>query len=148
MRFFIVLFCVLSPISLNAKSDIGIYNSYTLFKEAVKMGKYDLLTSYLTAENIKYLNTNGGVNKFNDVFPLLSSFPFIIKNEINNYQLVEGDKGCITVNGLDESSEPTAINVEYKKESSSWKLDYIHVEYLSSKDEFSKKASCPQRYAP
>lgn len=146
MRLLIILLFFLSPMLLNAKGNVELYNSYALFKEAVKMGDYKLLTDYLTVENAKYLKSHGGVGKFNEVYPFLLSFPFAIEKEINSYQLIDGYKGCLTINGLDESAEPTAINIEYKKESSLWKLDYIHVEYLSSKDELSQKAICPQRY--
>ncbi|WP_261858925.1 hypothetical protein [Photobacterium sanguinicancri] len=146
MRLLIILLFFLSSMLLNAKGNVELYDSYALFKEAVKMGDYELLTDYLTVENTKFLKNNGGVGNFNEVYPFLLSLPFSIEKEINSYQLIKGYKGCLTINGLDESAEPTAINIEYKKESSLWKLDYIHVEYLSSNDEFSKKATCPQRY--
>lgn len=73
-------------------------------------------------------------------------FKSYMKAPYNYFEIIKIDKGCLTINGYDESNEPVAFNLEYVLLNNRWLINNIHILFLDDKSKFSKVAKCPRDY--
>jgi len=60
------------------------------------------------------------------------------------YQKIDSNSGCLTINGIDKEKSPVSLFVEYKKINSNWLVNYMYLNFIESKKEFINKAICPR----
>jgi len=62
----------------------------------------------------------------------------------SHYQKLEGQKGCLSVNGIEINEDPVTIYVEYKKEQDLWLVDYMFLHLVENYEDYAKEALCPR----
>ena len=62
----------------------------------------------------------------------------------SHYEKINGQVGCLTINGNDEENFPLALSLEYELISDRWLINKIHVVFIEN--EFVDKATCPNEY--
>ena len=62
---------------------------------------------------------------------------------ISHYEVINDQNGCLTINGYDKEKEPMIFSLKYKKNNGYWLIDKIHVVFIESRNDFSKKPQCP-----
>lgn len=65
---------------------------------------------------------------------------------VNHHEQVKSQNGCLTINGYDEEKAPLIFSLKYILNNGHWLIDKIHVVFIESKKDFSKKAKCPESY--
>jgi hypothetical protein len=65
-----------------------------------------------------------------------------IHNETSHYEKIELNRGCLTMNGHDEDSNPTSLFLEYRQNDGAWLISSTYI-YVQEKQDFSEKALCP-----
>jgi len=112
-----------------------VYRSYTdsVSVNNVKKNAPDYLTQrMLRAMNLENPLVTGEFVIFNRYFD----------REINHFENIKGDVGCLSVNGFNKDEEPITLNIEYHY-TDGWRIDYVHVDLKESPSDFQRKISCP-----
>jgi hypothetical protein len=66
-----------------------------------------------------------------------------IRNEQSHYEKIEHGRGCLTVNGYDQSeSDPVSLFFEYQPGAEGWRISEVYL-YSQEKQDFEHKALCP-----
>ena len=120
-----------------------LYNQYTKYISFLKSEKYTNAVNMLSMRNIRDLNENSSNRDFTKYFPVISSLDSTLAKQTGYFEKSSNEIGCLTIIGFDSSNEPTSINLEYLMEDRYWKLDYVQVVYLDSKDNLPTEATCP-----
>jgi hypothetical protein len=58
--------------------------------------------------------------------------------------MLHNNKGCLSINGMDENNEPLSLHVEYKRENDEWLINYMFLHFLENTESYSKEAICPR----
>lgn len=142
--FIIVSYIVLlSCTTFESEQRASPYQNYQSYLNALKASNYDAATNMLSLNNrTKFINNRDG-ESFNDFFPFFSSIGTVITNEKNHYQVVDGQKACLTINGFNDVYEPTSLYFELLNEDNKWKFSYVQMNYHASINEFSSAVKCP-----
>jgi hypothetical protein len=113
----------------------GIYGNYIKSAKETEV-VFNMLTSELRVK----INNLGS-----DQFPIITSFPTVISNSKNHYQVIDKAKGCLTINGFDKSNSPVSLYIEYTNENNKWLLSFVEIYYLESPHDFVHTGVCPTR---
>jgi len=65
---------------------------------------------------------------------------------VNHHEQVNSKNGCLIINGYDEEKAPLIFSLKYILNNGHWLIDEIHVVFIESENDFSKKAKCPESY--
>ncbi len=65
------------------------------------------------------------------------------KHVDSHYQKINGEIGCLIINGFESNSDPVSIYIEYKHEFGQWRVNYMYVNFLENRDGFVKSPICP-----
>ncbi|MFE8070099.1 hypothetical protein QQM79_03485 [Marinobacteraceae bacterium S3BR75-40.1] len=125
---------------------VYLYDVYNEYSQRLDVKDYD----YIMDEALSSSMNNRGLDdpdQFRDYYPVLSELPGLLKEKTTHYELSDGYRGCLTLNGFDRLERPAVIKMEFKREQSSWKLDYVSVDYVDSPVKFVETAVCPKRRA-
>lgn len=124
--------------AVNPVVDHDLYKTYSELSASVasdnivkERGRYftDLYLSEVNDEDEKSL--------------FLLKIPRYIINVDSHYQKSNSERGCLTVNGFENSGDPVSIYVEYRHESDEWRVNYMYVNFLESSGGFVKAPLCP-----
>ncbi|GAA6170658.1 hypothetical protein NBRC116592_03280 [Colwellia sp. KU-HH00111] len=73
-------------------------------------------------------------------------FKGYMAKKINNFEMILGTSGCLTINGFDSENMPISFNLKYIKSEQRWLIDEINVFFASDEADFSQTAKCPSEY--
>lgn len=119
--------------------------SYHIFNSSLAASNVSQSVSLLSKRNRGELKQNYSYENFKSTFPVLATAHKILSVQSHEYQIIEDEVACITINGLDSGGEPTSINVELLDEDQVWVVDYLQVLYLEKETEYPQAAICPNR---
>ena len=71
------------------------------------------------------------------------TFGTYLYKERSHYERVDGQHGCLTINGEQEDGKPAAMFLEYQRSSGSWLISNVYV-YLQDKPKSFDRALCPE----
>lgn len=99
--------------------------------------------SALTPQKQKSLLNHGRKTKayLTQIATQFISFPLWIRQEFNHYETIQGNQGCLVVNGYDTQLKPMTITVDYVY-STKWLIEDFTVNYLQPGDIFSNTSIC------
>ncbi|MFK5950262.1 MAG: hypothetical protein QM500_15990 [Methylococcales bacterium] len=141
MKHLIIIVFIVSVFScVSVKKDVSLFDEYKLYVFSINENEAVFLKNMLSSEVRNKIKLTG-----EDAFPILSSFHGVLKEVTGQYQLINNNKGCLTVNGYDENKSPVSLYIEYINENSKWLLSYVEVFYLDSPKEFKNRGVCPAR---
>ncbi len=63
-----------------------------------------------------------------------------------HYEKLNGQEGCLTINGYDEENIPLIISLKYISRNNHWLIDEIHIAFIENKANFADSAQCPDEY--
>jgi len=125
--------------------NVALYPIYKSYISSLDGKKYEQSFGILSNRNQNDLLKSSSIKQFSNHYPVLSSLNTVLLKEIEHFENINSKNGCLTVNGLDSSKEPTSINLEFIKENNKWKLDYTQIMYHGSNKDFPIIATCPAR---
>jgi len=67
-------------------------------------------------------------------------------NTRSHYERINGQEGCLTINGYDEENSPLIFSLKYISNNSHWLIDKIHVVFVENEKGFANSAKCPSEY--
>lgn len=76
--------------------------------------------------------------------PFYKDLAMTIRTEYNHFEVVQGDEGCLTINGLDQDEQPKTLSLYYIRQGGHWVIDNIHVHGHDSIKEYYTSVSCPK----
>ena len=120
-----------------------LYERFKEYARLVAAKEYDaIVESSISADNRTEFRK--GTGSFGEQFPVLAALPETLSKRMGQHErIINGKKGCLTINGLDESGGPTSLHIEYVREEGIWRLNYAEIAYLESEKEFSRTGKCP-----
>ena len=124
----------------NSKEGVDFYDNYVVYAQSVKDNNVFFVKEMLSAELREKVDTYKP-----DDFPILTEFPNVLVDIESHYQIIKNNKGCLTLNGYDDSSSPVSLFLEYSNENSRWLLAYVEIFYPDSSREFKNIGICPTR---
>jgi hypothetical protein len=66
-----------------------------------------------------------------------------IRTEHSHFEKIEGETGCLTINGLDKLDRPGSLSLYYIKENGNWVFNYFGIAVHKSIKEYYTKPTCP-----
>lgn len=117
-----------------------LYGHYSEYKKSVDESK--LIESY-TQYFDPVLTSGLDVNK-----PSIKSqleFSKYMVMEESHYEVMQKDKGCLTVNGVDENNAAVAFYIQYNRSNERWLISDIGVSFLDTRKKYEQKALCPEQ---
>lgn len=63
--------------------------------------------------------------------------------EAGHFEVVQGNRGCLTVNGTGSDNNPIALYIEYKRADGKWLISDVDVSFLENAKDYEAKALCP-----
>ncbi len=75
--------------------------------------------------------------------PLWKSLASDIATEYSHYEAINGETGCLTLNGLDTQDSPSSLSLYYIKENGNWVFNYFESSAHDSINDFYTKPTCP-----
>lgn len=141
---FILIISILlqSCTTFNKKDVASPYENYKLYLEALKRQDYNSALSMLSS---KIIDQDAKHEEFNDSYPFFSSVGTVVSKEVSHFQEVFRSRSCLTVNGFNDTNEPTSLNFELLNEKNTWKFSYVQMMYHDSSEEFPSSAQCPPK---
>jgi hypothetical protein len=70
---------------------------------------------------------------------------YIVKID-SHHERLDGQKGCLTINGYDKDGAPLSLNIEYARIEQHWLIRVVDILY-DDLHGFSSKARCPSDYS-
>lgn len=119
--------------------------AYQRYVALLDQANYPAALSALSARNIADFDAHGGNSDFRSFFPVISSINQQLVQTLHSFERLVGDKGCLTVTGLDVTHSPTSMNLAFLQQKGIWKLDFVQIVYHASQDEQPLTATCPER---
>jgi len=141
MKFFVslMLISVLYGCSTLETEQTDLYENYSQQAKAVKNNTIlARRESFFTSEYLKEVDPD------NEKSLLLLKLSQYIDQEISHYQMLDNQKGCLSINGVELNKDPVSLHVEYKKEQGLWLVDYMFLHLIESREDYVKKALCPR----
>lgn len=140
-----VLMCVLaSCVQENPQKNGQLYKEYHEFKLLVnsnndQAAREKISRNYLEliTEIDKKMPPELGFNT-----PLWKNLATDISSEYSHYEKIEGDKGCLTINGLNRQDRPISLSLYYIKESDNWVFNYFESSSHDSIREYYTEPTC------
>lgn len=138
---FIHIFFIFSLFGCTSKpiSDVDLYEAYTQLSKLVDSG--NILVNRNKYFSSTYLSEVDIKDKKSLFLLKLSRY---IETTDSHYQKLNGNLGCLTINGFDNEKSPVSLFVEYKKENTSWYVNYMYLNFIENKSEFINDAVCPK----
>jgi hypothetical protein len=66
--------------------------------------------------------------------------------EDSHYEMINGQNGCLAINGYDQKNAPLIFSLKYISSNSRWLIDKIHVVFIDDVNDFADSAKCPSEY--
>lgn len=122
-----------------------LYERFKKYSDLVIEEEYEaIVENSISGKNRSDFRDNS--ESFREQFPVLAALPGTLSKSMSHHERIIGNnKGCLTINGLDEGGEPTSLHIEYVKEEDRWRLSYAEIAYLESEKEFGSTGKCPVR---
>ena len=138
---FLLLMFVIPCSAVGGGEDL--HDSFKQYSNLVVDEEYEeIVENSISSENRSEFRQNPG--SFKEQFPVLAALPETLSKRISHHESINSEnKGCLTINGLDEGGEPTSLHIEYIKEQGRWRLNYAEIAYLESEKEFGSTGKCP-----
>lgn len=70
------------------------------------------------------------------------TFGSYVQKEQSHYEKVDSTHGCLTLNGYEESGEPTTLFLAYQANNGGWLIDNVYV-FFQEQPNFFREALCP-----
>lgn len=141
MRLLAILLVTVSLYScVMPSSTVDLYGLYKKYVDTVEIDKTPFVEELLVGSLREEINVGD-----KDAFPVLSGFPGVLSQTSSYYQTVKQNKGCLTVNGYDESLSPISLHIEYTYENNKWLLAFVEIFYLETEKDFESIGICPTR---
>ena len=123
------------------KEGVSLIEEYESYIKSIENNNVLFVKNMLASGLRKKIVTLG-----EEQFPIIRSFPNVV-SDINSYhQLIDSNKGCLTVNGYDKKHSPVSLYIEYVNESGKWLLSFVEVYYLDTPKEFESVGICPTKF--
>lgn len=118
--------------------DANLYEVYRSYTDSVSVNNVkDKAPDYLTSRMLSAMNLENHL-----VTGEFVVFDRYFEREVNHFESIKGDVGCLSVNGFNKNEEPITLNIEYHH-TDGWRIDYVHVDLKESPSDFQRKISCP-----
>ncbi len=116
-----------------------LYDTYQdLKKEIINEDIESNREKYFTFEYLKEVSVDDNNSTF--VLKLVD----YMNKEINHFQSLHKNTGCLTINGTDESKQPLVLYIEYRKINGQWKVNYMFLNFIENNMGFEKTGVCPR----
>jgi len=125
------------------ENNISPYQQYKKFLTSLKVKDYEDALHMLSPDNQARFHKDKADESFNDFFPFFSSVGSVVVKEVRYYENNKAEKSCLTISGYNKEGDPTSLNFELLNIDGYWKLNYVHMAYHETKNEFPNKATCP-----
>ncbi|WDE05202.1 hypothetical protein SG34_028570 [Thalassomonas viridans] len=73
-------------------------------------------------------------------------FKQYMATQVNSFEVITDNSGCLTVNGYDSENMPLSFNLKYIHNQEKWLIDDINISFVNSEADFSTSAQCPGEY--
>ncbi len=128
MKHIFILTLALVLVSCTAtKESKVLFDNYNTYVSEAKKNKSKFILPMLSSNRVNQINSLGETQ-----FPVLSEFPNILYKIAGHYQKLEGNIGCLTINGYGENDKPIILSIKYLYENKKWGLDFIEIHYADS----------------
>lgn len=136
----LLIVAILMLSACNQVKNTNLYNTYEAYLETRRLNKEEIVVSMLSGELRKRVFALG-----KEEFPIIAGFPETLSEVISHYQLIESDKGCLSINGYNKSQSPITLNIEYLFENNQWLLSFVEIYYLDTTKDYADKGICPAK---
>jgi len=141
MKLFVslMLSLVLYGCSMLKTEQTDLYKEYIKQAQAVENNTMvSNRSSFFTSEYLKE------VDLADEKSLLVLNLSKYVHQEFSHYQKIEGQKGCLSINGIENNKDPVSLYLEYKKERGLWLVDYMFLHLMESSEDYAKEALCPR----
>jgi len=140
------LLCLLSACASNTVDDanqVSLYQEFQAFRLLVAENRamaIEVMVSDEHAARIEYAQENMPKELRGPYFQdLANKIPAVD----SHFEAIESDRGCLTINGLDDRQRPKSLSLYYMRENGRWVFDSIMVALHKSIDDYYREAVCP-----
>lgn len=117
-----------------------LYNAYSEYRHKLNKQNVSYDYQYFFHPNL----TKSANTKDSSVLSQLL-FHGYMAEELEHYEKIHGNKGCLTVNGIDSNKNMVAFYIEYKNHNNKWLISDINVSFIDESMNYSQKALCPNQ---
>jgi len=141
MKFiFLLLTALIYSCASNSNNDL-LHIKYTYYEKSINKSNVSQLSSdFFSRQLLSGLNVND-----REVSEQLL-FKSYMSKQLESFESIKGNLGCLTINGLDNKQAPISFNIRYINENENWVIDEIGVLFVDTQAEFSKLPKCPGEY--
>jgi hypothetical protein len=141
----VVVFALVSCASVDNYPSETLYKEYLEYKELANSDNETAVSTKISKEYLGYLNESD-----RNIPPELGlTTPFWkylageIRTEYSHFEKIEGETGCLTINGLDKLDRPGSLSLYYIKEDGNWVFNYFGIAVHKSIREYYTEPTCP-----
>ncbi len=136
----LLLLILLTGCSTLEHSAEPLYKQYSQYKKTTNRENILLVAPNYFSENI--LENDYATQPYITDFLL---FKDSMEKEKSYHEKINGNKGCLTINGYNDKQELVIFSLEYVRSTENWLINFIATIY--DEKEPAKTAFCPNEYA-
>jgi len=140
MKIFMILFFIFLHGCAHITTNEYLYKAYSEYSD--KLNKQNV-----SSDHSLYFHSTLTKSVSNSNTRVMSQFLFhaYMHKELSHYEMIKGDTGCLTVNGIDSNKNMIAFYIEYKKMKEKWLILDINVSFIEKNENYGQKALCPNQ---
>jgi hypothetical protein len=143
--YMIIALVLTSCATVDNQANGVIYNEYKEYKALVNAGDEVAASTKISQSYLEGLrevdtitSTELGLHT-----PYWKYFANIINTEYSHFEKIDGDIGCLTINGLDKLDRPRSLSLYYIREHGNWVFNRFGITAHSSIREYYTEPTCP-----